>query len=317
MNEREIIETLAAALPANENTILGAGDDCAVVKLPASEETLLLKTDAAVEDVHFTGETPPQKIGRKALARCLSDIAAMGGRPDSALVCLGLPSGEKSGKDGSFLREVYAGLNLLAAEFSVAVVGGETTRSPGAFFLSITLTGYVDSRGGVRRSGACPGDTILVSGRLGGSLSGRHLDFEPRVNEARWLMEHFRPQAMIDISDGLASDLRLLLQASGAGAWIDASSIPVSREAKLRFRNRVSEKTPLLAALTDGEDFELLFTLAPEKAAAVKTGWRTQFPETPLSVIGRVESAPGLRLKQKGAIRSIDGLHGYDHFKQR
>lgn len=312
MNEREIIEILTADLPTNENTVIGAGDDCAAVRLPAGEETLLLKTDAVVEGVHFTRNDSMQLVGRKALARCLSDVASMGGRPDSALVSLGLPSN----RDGAFLREVYLGLRFLAEKFGVAVVGGETTRCPGAFFLSITLTGYADSQGGVSRSGARIGDAIFVSGRLGGSQSGRHLNFEPRVNEALWLTKHFRPHAMIDLSDGLASDLKILLRASKVGAWIDEAFIPVSDEAKHRFHDRVSEKPPLLAALTDGEDFELLFTLAPEIAVSVKEDWQVQFPKTPLSLIGRVESGSQLRLKRNNGICSLEALHGYDHFQK-
>ncbi len=316
MNEREIVEILTADLPSNENTLIGAGDDCAAVRLPAGnvgEETLLLKTDAVVEGVHFTRSDPPRCIGRKALARCLSDVASMGGRPDSALVSLGLPSNG----DGDFLREVYLGLRALAEKFGVAVVGGETTRCPGVFFLSVTLTGYADSQGGVRRSGARVGDAVFVSGRLGGSRSGWHLDFEPRVNEARWLTKHFRPHAMIDVSDGLASDLKILLRASKVGAWIEEAFIPVSGEAKRRFRDRVSEKPPLLAALTDGEDFELLFTLAPEDALAAKDGWQARFPKTPLSLIGRVEAGCQLRLKRSSGVCSLEALHGYDHFQKR
>lgn len=308
MNEREIIEILTADLPSNENTLIGAGDDCAALRLPAGEETLLWTADAVVEGVHFTRRDPPQGIGRKALARCLSDVAAMGGRPDSALVSVGLPSG-----DGEWMREVYEGLRSLAKEFGVAVVGGETTRCPGAHFLSVALTGYADAQGGVRRSGARVGDVIFVSGRLGGSQSGRHLNFEPRVNEALWLTKHFRPHAMMDVSDGLASDLPKLLQASKVGAWIEEASIPVSDEAKRRWRDRVSEKPPLLAALTDGEDFELLFASAPEEAIAVKDGWQARF-KTPLSLIGRVEAGRQLRWRGEGV--SLEA-HGYDHFQQR
>lgn len=312
MKERKIIEILTADLPSNKSTVIGAGDDCAAVRLPDSEETLLLKTDAVVEGVHFTRKDSPQRIGRKALARCLSDVASMGGRPDSALVSLGLPN---SG-DGAFLQEVYLGLRSLAEQFGVAVVGGETTRCPGAFFLSVTLTGYADSQGGVQRSGARVGDAIFVSGRLGGSRSGWHLNFEPRINEALWLTRHFRPHAMIDVSDGLATDLKILLRASKVGAWIEEAFIPVSDEAKRRFHDRVSEKPPLLAALTDGEDFELLFTLAPEDAVDVKDGWQAQFPKTPLSLIGRIEPGSQLRWKQNNGICSLEALHGYDHFQQ-
>ncbi|MCS1411241.1 MAG: Thiamine-monophosphate kinase [Verrucomicrobia subdivision 3 bacterium] len=311
MGEREIVEALARTLPSNENTVIGAGDDCASVRLPKEGRTLLLKTDAVVEGVHFSSEDPPQLVGRKALARCLSDIAAMGGAPDSALITLGVPAD----RDHSFLMKLYEGLNALAVKYDVAIVGGETTRCPGGLFISVALTGYAGPEGGIQRAGSLVGDAIFVSGQLGGSLSGQHLEFEPRVNESRWLVEHFMPHAMIDVSDGLGMDLGHLLRAGGVGALVDESFIPVSRAAKIRARDKVSDKSPLLAALTDGEDFELLFTVASSDAVAVKDGWQAEFPDLPLSLIGQIESDSGLRLKGRNGIRSIDGIYGYDHFE--
>ncbi len=311
MNEKELIRKLTSKLPTNQNTILSVGDDCAAVRPPAENEALLLKTDAVVENVHFTRDDKGEGVGRKALGRCLSDIAAMAGVPESALITVGL-----AGKDDeAFVESVYEGLSAMAKEYDVAIVGGETTRNPGGLFISVALTGRVRSDGGVQRGGAQVGDAIFVSGALGGSLAGGHLDFVPRLKEAQWLDKTVEIRAMIDVSDGLATDLGHILKASGVGALIDESFLPISRAAKFRARENESAKTPLLAALTDGEDFELLFTVAPSEAVRLKDSWREVFPEVPLSVIGRVEEAPGLRLKQANGVRSLGGVDGYDHFE--
>src|SRR5690606_15983848 len=175
-----------------------------------------------------------------------------------------------------------------AARHHVAVAGGETTTSPGELFLSISLLGTVSKTRQVTRAGARSGDAIFVSGELGGSLSGRHLTFEPRLREARWLTSNFEVHAMMDLSDGLAGDLRHILQASHAGAELLSSAIPISRAARLAARDESSAKPPLLAALTDGEDFELLFTVASKDAVPVLDGWKTEFPEVKLSCIGKI-----------------------------
>ncbi len=311
MNEKDLIRKLSSKLPTNQNTILSVGDDCAAVRPPASDEALLLKTDAVVENVHFTRKDAGEAVGRKALGRCLSDIAAMGGVPESALITLGLPGED----DEAYAESIYEGLSAMARDFDVAIVGGETTRNPGGLFISVALTGRAPKDGGVRRSGAQIGDAIFVSGELGASIVGRHLDFTPRVKEALWLVNEFEVRSMIDVSDGLATDLGHILQGSGVGALIDESFLPISRAAKLRARENEAAKTPLLAALTDGEDFELLFTVAPSVAVRVKDSWREAFPDVPLSVIGKIEESPGLRLKQVNGIRSLGGVDGYDHFQ--
>ena len=310
MNELELIARLLPALPGNKSVVVAAGDDCAVLDLGGPEH-ILFKTDAVVEGVHFTAQTPPEKIGRKALARCLSDIAAMGGKPNSALITLALPKDF----DPVRIEGIYAGLNALAAEHGVAIVGGETTLNPERVLISIALLGTVEQGRAVLRSGAKVGDAIFVSGRLGGSIHGRHLDFEPRLAEARWLSENFPPHAMIDLSDGLAGDLRHLLTASGVGAELLGSAIPISREARLAVRTDSSAKPPLLAALTDGEDFELLFTIASRQAVPLTDGWKKEFPELPLTCIGRVTAEPGLRLHDKGGVRVLHA-HGYTHFEK-
>ena len=204
MNEFELIGRLTRGLPTNSTVIAGAGDDCAVLDLGVPDRLVLFKTDAVVEGSHFTRDTPPEKIGHKALARCLSDIAAMGGTPNSAVVTLGLPPGFDVGR----VERVYAGMSEVARRHEVAIVGGETTTLREGMLISVALLGSVPRGKCLRRSGAQPGDGIFVTGELGGSLAGKHLDFEPRLAEARWLAENFDIHAMIDLSDGLAGDLR-------------------------------------------------------------------------------------------------------------
>ncbi len=245
MTEFELIARLTRNLPANETVVTGAGDDCAVLDLGVPGKLILFKTDAVVEGIHFTRETPPEKIGRKALARCLSDIAAMAGTPSAALITIALPAAKKgsdgglSGLAAEFVGKIYAGLNALAEEFSVAVVGGETTTNPERMLISVALLGTVPRGKQVLRAGAKIGDAIFVTGELGGSLAGKHLDFQPRIVEARWLAEHFHVHAMLDLSDGLAGDLRHILKASGVGAEILKSALPVSTAAKVAARGRV------------------------------------------------------------------------------
>jgi thiamine-monophosphate kinase len=310
MNEVELIARLLPTLTRNDSVVVAAGDDCAVLDLGAPEH-LLFKTDAIVEGIHFTRETPPEKIGRKALARCLSDIAAMGGKPNSAVVTLALPKDF----DGARVEKIYDGLNQLAAHYGVAIVGGETTTNPERVLLSIALLGTVAKGRALLRSGAQAGDALFVTGQLGGSIHGRHLDFEPRLIEASWLAENFAIHSMIDLSDGLASDLRHVLEASQVGAELLARSLPISREAKLAARAASSAKPPLLAALTDGEDFELLFTLASKDAVPLLDAWKERFPALPLSCIGKITAQPGLRLRDKDGVRTLN-VHGYTHFEK-
>ena len=305
MNEFELIAKLAKSLPTNKSVVTGAGDDCAVLDLGTPDKLVLFKTDAVVEGVHFTIETPPEKIGRKALARCLSDIAAMAGTPVAALVTIGLP--EKF--DPEFVGNIYDGLGALARRCGVAIVGGETTTNPGRIFISIALLGTVARGKQVLRSGAKTGDAIFVTGELGGSLAEKHLEFEPRLEEARWLAEHFPIHAMIDLSDGLAGDLPHILKASGVGAELLKSAIPVSRAAKLQ----AQKKPPFSAALTDGEDFELLFTIASRDAVKLLDTWKKKFPKLKLSCIGKIIAGDGITIRDKTGAQKLN-THGYVHF---
>ena len=326
MNEFELIAHLTRSLPTNETVVAGTGDDCAVLDLGVPDKLILFKTDAVVEGIHFTGGTPPEKIGRKALARCLSDIAAMGGTPTAALITVALPRTFEA----EFVSRIYAGLNALAEQYKVAVVGGETTTNPECILISISLLGMVARGKQILRGGAKVGDAIFVTGELGGSLAGRHLDFEPRIDEGRWLAEHFHIHAMLDLSDGLAGDLGHILKAANVGAEILKSSLPVSQAAKLRAKSgshaagiengqpRSSEhghghKPAALAALTDGEDFELLFTIASKDAVKLLDAWKKQFPGLKLSCIGKIIAGEGILLRDKLGAHKIKA-QGYEHF---
>jgi len=309
MNEFELIARLTRALPTNDSVVVGAGDDCAVLDLGAGDRLVLFKTDAVVEGVHFTRETPPEKIGHKALARCLSDIAAMAGTPTAAVITLGLPQQFQP----EFVEKIYGGLNTLAKEHHVAVVGGETTTNPDRVLLSVALIGFVPRGKALLRSGAKAGDAIFVTGELGGSILGRHLEFAPRLAEARWLAEHFTIHALMDVSDGLAGDLRHLLNASHCGAELLKSAVPISRAAREIARRGDAAKPAFVAALTDGEDFELLFTVPARTAVPLLDAWKKQFPKLKLSCIGRIVAGEGLKLRDETGVRPFTA-HGYVHF---
>lgn len=310
MNEIELIARLTGDLPTNASVVVGPGDDCAVLDVGMPDQHLLFKTDAVVEGVHFTPETDAVKVGRKALARGLSDVAAMGGIACSALITLGL----SPARGAEWAEKVYTGLRSLALEYGVTVTGGETTRSPGHCFLSVSLIGHVERGRAVLRSGARPGDAIFVTGELGGSFAGKHLEFQPRLREARWLCDHFSLHSMIDLSDGLASDLRHVLQASSTGAELLTDAIPVSRAAKEATKNRADGNTPLTAALTDGEDYELLFSLAGSDAVAVMDGWKAEFPDVRLGCIGKMTADRHLMLRDKKGLQPLS-RHGYVHLQ--
>jgi thiamine-monophosphate kinase len=309
VKEFELIEKLARSLPTNKSVVTGCGDDCAVIDLGLPDKLLLFKTDAIVEGIHFKIDAPPEKIGHKALARCLSDIAAMGGTPTTALITIALPKMY----DPAFIEGIYSGINALARKHDVAISGGETTTNPERILLSVALLGTVPRGKAVLRSGAEPGDAIFVTGELGGSIASRHLDFEPRLTEGRWLADHFHLHAMIDLSDGLAGDLRHILKASRVGAELLTTSIPISRVAKLASKAESPAKPPLLAALTDGEDFELLFTVAPKDAVALLDSWKKQFPKLALTCIGKITAGEGITLRDKTGARPLKA-HGYEHF---
>lgn len=292
LSEDEIVSRLVKGFPAGKNVRVGIGDDCAVIGSPTDETWQLLKTDCVVEGVHFLPEAAPEKIGWKAMARPLSDIAAMGGVPQYALVTIALSPQTTL----QFLQGVYRGLRKAADRFEVAIVGGETAQAtPGAMFISVALTGSVERARCVTRSGGRAGDLLFVTGRLGGSIKGRHLTFIPRIEEARWLTSKFSIRAMMDLSDGLAADLPRLARASGVGFVLDEAAVPRTPSCSVE------------AALKDGEDYELLFCLSPGNAEKLERGWRTRFPKLELTRVGQLSAKVQRALK----------THGFDHFKKR
>ena len=262
----------------------GIGDDAAIVRT-ASGRTLVT-ADMLMDGVHFRlGESSPEAVGRKCLAVNLSDIAAMAGRPVAAFVCLALP------RDGGehLAKRLYDGMRPLAEQFEVAIAGGDTNAWDGPAVVSVTVLGEPVGKGPVLRSGAQPGDWLMVTGALGGSLSGRHLTFEPRLHEAVALSDRVDLHAMIDLSDGLASDLRHILTESDVGAMIEAAEVPVSRDVD----SALSDAARLHHALTDGEDFELLFAVSPGEGAELM---RNPPIDSPLTRIGTITAEQHCRM---------------------
>lgn len=269
---------------------VGVGDDCAVLAGDSPRHSLLFKTDIVVEGVHFTRTAKPELIGRKALARALSDLAAMGAQPLAAVLTLGVPPGESVPR----LQRIYHGLTRLAGQCKVNLVGGETTRAR-ELFLNVALLGECPDYAPLLRSGAQPGDLLFVTGRLGGTQARHHLTFTPRLAEGEWLARHRLASAMMDLSDGLAADLPRLEQASKIEARLDEKAIPRRAGCSLR------------QALNDGEDYELLFTASPRQVATLKKKWPFA---TPLRCIGVAEM-------ERAARPGPAFAHGFDHFKKR
>lgn len=283
--------------------LLGIGDDAAVLK-GDKEGDLLFTTDLLIEGKHFhLGEATPFEIGRKAIAVNLSDIAAMGGRPLCAVAAVGLPAALKL----PFVLELYRGIERTAQKFGACLVGGDTNQSD-RLVISVAMLGRTFGRGkAVRRSGAKKGDVLFVTGELGGSYrSKKHLCFIPRLKEAEYLVKHFRVSAMMDLSDGLGSDLWRLTGESRVGAFISKEAVPVSRHAR-----------SFSGALRDGEDFELLFSLPPQEAARLAAA---KIPKemAVFRPIGKiVDKRFGVKLVRVEGRWEILPETGFDHFKRK
>lgn len=285
LGEDGLIVELCEGLPSNEKVVVGPGDDCAVVEV--GNEWFLLKTDAVVEGVHYLPDENPRRVGWKSVARVLSDFAAMGGAPGELLVTVAL----SRDIEVKWVTALYEGMQSCLELFGGVIVGGETTSLPvGApTMISIAGRGMIRRERLVTRSGGKVGDGIFVTGVLGGSIAGKHLDFHPRLQEAAWLTEKFSLTAMMDLSDGLAKDLPRLAKASRCGYFVDEESVPCS------------EGVSLSGALGDGEDYELLFTCGEDKGLLEK--WAKKFPELRLTKIGSLT---------EGQTGSLEG--GWDHF---
>lgn len=298
IGEIKLIERISKGIKLDSSVIKGIGDDAAVIEWKA-DKYLLYTCDMLIEGVHFSHRAAtPLQIGWKAMARNISDIAAMGGQPRYAVISLGVdPDTDVSIVDG-----IYEGLKSAAARFNVNIVGGDISKSKKTV-VDVSLIGEVEKKNLVKRSGAKPGDLILVTGALGGSMKGKHLTFTPRVNEARMLVRNFKINSMIDVSDGLLLDLSRIMNASSVGAAIYETFVPVSKQAASFER-----------AVTDGEDFELLFTMSPREADRF---FRTMMPDMdiPVTVIGTVTGKSGgfKIVYESGRIKKIKGK-GYLHF---
>jgi thiamine-monophosphate kinase len=299
--EFAFIKWLRGHTPSAQRVLLGPGDDTAIVAWPP-DQPCLVTTDMLLEGSCFLlAEAGARRVGRKAMAVNLSDIAAMAGRPVAAVVSVGLP---RSG-GRALAEELYTGLREMADAFATAIVGGDTNSWDGPLVINVTVLGETTPRGAVKRSGAQVGDWLFVTGPLGGSILGKHLDFTPRVQEALQLHQCADLHAMIDVSDGLAADLWHICEESRCGAVLRTESIPISDAA----RRMNDGPSPLDHALSDGEDFELVFAVAPEVGRELL---RTQpVPGVTLCHIGECVDQ-GLWLEENGIKRTLSPV-GYIH----
>jgi len=279
-----------------QNIIQGIGDDTAVLYYNGQRH-LLYTADMMAEDVHFTRKMKPYAIGHKAMGCNISDIAAMGGIPTFALVSLGLPKTLPV----KFIEELYKGMYDLGKTFNVSIVGGDTVAAK-QIVINVALMGEVACESLVTRKGAQAGDVIFVTGPLGRAWkSDKHVSFTPRVAEARFLVQHYKPSAMIDISDGMAADLGHILTQSEVGACLREDQIPLNPGASVK------------DALSDGEDFELLFTLNPDKAQAL-TDWQIENQRWFFYSIGTIESGKLLSIVDSKGQRKPLKPKGFTHF---
>ncbi len=310
MREKSLIQQIGRRIRPGAAVPVGIGDDCAVLRLPAGHE-LLVTTDFTLEGVHFRREWhPPEVVGWRCMTRGLSDIAAMGGEPRAAFLSLALERGTPQ----RWVNRFLSGLLEAAAEFRVTLAGGDTAQAPTGILADIVLVGSVPRGKAVLRSGARPGEGIYVTGELGGSAAALTRLREGKVRVADYY-RHFHPtariavgqrlrrlaSAMIDISDGLSTDLEHICEESGVGAQIETAIIPRARV------GRPEKQVSLDLALHGGEDYELLFTSAKEIPAKV-AGVR-------VTRIGRITRGHAMELIEGDGHRRRLVARGWEHFK--
>ncbi|MDD3119000.1 MAG: thiamine-phosphate kinase [Victivallales bacterium] len=297
MNELRLLQQVLPLLKQNAATLVGPGDDCAVIQVGG--ELLLLAVDQVIAGVHYRPDTAPEAVAAKLLKRNLSDIAAMGGTPFCALLTLA-----GNNRDESWYLRFFRGLAACAEQYNVSVSGGDLAvlppgSPPEALVATLTITGKATPGKLCRRNRAMPGQTIMTTGQFGLSFSsGHHLDFTPRLAEAAFLAGTYT-NCMIDVSDGLLLDASRLAAASGVGMIFAPERIPRRNGADLT------------AALSDGEDYELVFTVNPAAVAALRSSWPFT---TPLTAIGTTVAAhPGLVFDENGVNLSATHKTGYEH----
>ena len=293
IGEFGLIERIKKMVRTDPSVIRGPGDDCAVLRFNRNSYQLFT-CDMIAEGIDFVRNENPLLIGRKAIAVSISDIAACGGIPRYCVVTIGLPKNSRVETVDKMLK----GMLDICRTYRVNIVGGDLSRL-NRLTIDVSMLGVVEKRNLVLRSGAKEGDIICVTGRLGGSIAGKHLRFIPRVKEARFLVENFKIHAMIDISDGLIQDLSHILKASKTGAVVYEELIPLAPQAASRQE-----------ALYAGEDFELLFTLSKQEARRLLSKKPSGF-----SIIGQiVDKRFGLQLVGRDGSRRIENGRGYRHF---
>lgn len=302
--ESEFIGWLRERLPAHPRLSIGVGDDAALVRTRGSAE-VLVSVDVLTEGVDFRlREVDPRRVGRKALAVNLSDMAAMAAHPLAIVVGVVLPRQNSL----ELAQQLAAGMIPLAEQFDLAFAGGDTNTWDGGLVISVTILGEPSARGPLCRRGARPGDVILVTGRFGGSILGHQFDFEPRVREAIALHERYELHAGIDVSDGLALDLSRLAHESGCGAVVNVDQIPIAAAAyEIAQRDG---RSAVQHALSDGEDFELIVAVPPKVAEQLLV---EQPLEVPLTAIGEFIPEPGLWQADVDGLRTRLPASGYLH----
>ncbi len=308
VGEDAAIAALQSIAGKARDAVIGSGDDCAVVPVEGGTHDWLLTSDPVVEGIHFDADTDPRLVGRKAVGRVFSDIAAMGGEPVWLLINVTAPESCTL----EWLRTVYRGARSLCRKYGAQIIGGDTGKGP-IRALHVFGVGRVPRGDALRRSGARPGDAIYVTGRLGGSRAGGHLKFEPRIEQGLWLREQGWPSALMDVSDGVATDLRRLLTINRVGAELDVEAIPVSPAVR---RLNDDGQAPWMHALTDGEDFELLFTVSPARCALFESSWKDTF-RLRCTRIGAITATRNvLKLREAdGEVRTWEA-HGFEHFRR-
>jgi thiamine-monophosphate kinase len=294
LGEDRLVNQILLDLPRGRarKVFAGAGDDCAIVRIPGSKNYLVLKTDSVVEGVHFLHGTNASDVGWKAMMRPLSDFAAASAVPQFALITLIVPQQTRV----AWVQRLYRGLLRAASRFEVSIVGGETSNTPGPISISVTVIGFVEKSCSASRQGGRSGDDLFVTGRLGGALKQRHLKFIPRIVESRWLTKNFSIHAMMDLSDGLGADLPRLARASKVGFDLELENLPLAVGASVD------------NAISEGEDYELLFAISARDRNALKRQWRRKFPKLLLTRIGC--------LSRKSHIAKRKLPRGYLHFQQ-
>jgi len=311
--ETEFVDWLLAHIPADARLEVPPGDDAAVLRPPAMRRSVVT-VDMLTEGVDFIlgPKCSPQAVGHKALAVSLSDLAAMAARPEAALVAVALP---RKGGD-AIGRGLFQGIMALAAEHGVTLAGGDTNAWDGPLVVSVTAIGSVPPGRAWRRDGAQPGDHLLITGPLGGSLLGRHLAVSPRCREAARIAEKFVVHAAIDVSDGLSLDMARMMRASGTRGVLHLADIPIHPDAIRMSRSAGDTQSPLEHALADGEDFELLLAMPPSEARDLLAATQSGQIDLQIAMIGTVESGSGLTaIHADGACHPLEPkgfLHAFE-----